>query len=33
VTLSALCRTSGGSSNQTSIELNGINNNNGNLSY
>ena len=33
VTLSAYCRTSGGSSNSTSLPLNGINNNNGQLSY
>jgi len=31
VTLSALCRTSGGSSNPTSLPLNGISNNNGTL--
>lgn len=33
VTLSALCRTSGGSSVATSIPLTGIGNNNGTLSY
>lgn len=33
VTLSALCRTSGGSSNATSLPLDGIGNNNGTLSY
>ncbi|WP_165190973.1 CVNH domain-containing protein [Caulobacter soli] len=33
VTLSALCRTSGGSSNATSLPLNNIGNNNGNLTY
>ncbi len=32
VTLSALCRTSGGSINATSLPLNGIGNNNGTLS-
>jgi hypothetical protein len=32
-TLSALCRTSGGSSNATSLPLNNIGNNNGNLTY
>jgi hypothetical protein len=32
-TLSALCRNSGGGSNATSLPLNGIRNNNGNLSY
>ena len=33
VTLSALCRTSSGGSNATSLPLNGIKNNNGTLSY
>lgn len=33
VTLSALCRTSGGSSVASSLPLNGIKNNNGTLSY
>lgn len=33
VTLSALCRTTSGSSNPTSIALDGISNNNGNLTY
>lgn len=33
VTLSALCRTASGSSNATSLPLNGIGNNNGTLTY
>lgn len=33
VQLSALCRTTAGPSNPTSVELDGIGNNNGNLSY
>ncbi len=33
VVLSALCRTAGGASNPTSLPLNGIGNNNGNLTY
>jgi hypothetical protein len=33
VTLSALCRTSSGASNATTLPLNGIENNGGNLSY
>lgn len=33
VTLSALCRTMSGSSNETSIPLEGISNQNGNLTY
>lgn len=33
VILSAFCRTTSGGSNQTSISLNGISNQNGNLSY
>ncbi len=33
VTLSALCRNSGGGSNATSLPLNNIGNNNGNLTY
>jgi hypothetical protein len=33
VILSAQCRTTSGSSNSTSITLNGISNNNGNLTY
>ena len=33
VTLTALCRTTAGSSNATSLPLNNISNNNGNLTY
>jgi uncharacterized protein (UPF0333 family) len=33
VVLSGLCRTGGGASNPTSLPLNGIGNNNGNLTY